>query len=72
MRTLTFTIADFTSFQSPSLAISLDDEEVGEFTAMVARGFIVAMPYLDLTGLCVALYNEAGDPISIVPLDSVQ
>ena len=72
MRTFTFNITDLTSFESPSLAISLNDEKVREFTVMVARDFILAMPDLDLKGLCVALYDEAGDPISIVPLDSVQ
>ena len=54
LRTLTFNITDLTSFDSPSLAISLNDEEVCEFTALVARDFIRAMPDLELKG---ALYD---------------
>ena len=72
MRTLTFNVTDLTSYDSPSTAVSLGDEEVTRFTTFAARDLIRFMPSLSQKGMCVALYDEAGDPISIAPLDSIQ
>jgi len=50
----------------------LDEAKFASFVAATARDLIEAMPELALQGMCVALYDENGTPISIVPLDPIQ
>jgi hypothetical protein len=72
MRTFTFNVTDLMSVESPSLEITLDETDVQHFTETLATDLIDALRGQDLKGLCVALYDETGDPVSIVPLDTVQ
>jgi hypothetical protein len=46
-------------------------EELFGFASRVAREMLAAVPDLTNKGLCVAVYDEAGQAISYVPLDSL-
>jgi hypothetical protein len=72
MRTVSVNVTDLSSYDSPSIAIRLDEAKFASFVAATARDLIEAMPELALQGMCVALYDENGTPISIVPLDPIQ
>jgi hypothetical protein len=68
----TYSVTDLTSYESSPFEIALDTDRAAQFAARMARELLVAMPYLRLQGLCIAVYNANGDPISIIPLDPVQ
>jgi hypothetical protein len=46
-------------------------EDLFGFASRVAREMLASVPDLTNKGLCVAIYDEAGQAISYVPLDSL-
>jgi hypothetical protein len=73
MQTFTYSITDLTSYKSETLEVALERKEQAlAFLAHLARELPNRMPDLNRRGLCVAVYDGEGDPISIVPLDPIQ
>jgi hypothetical protein len=69
MQLFSYNFTDLTSFDSPSKEIWLDEHDVPDFGKRTAREMLEASPDLLHKGLCVGIYDKAGDPISFVPLD---
>jgi hypothetical protein len=72
MQLFTYNITDLISFDSPVAEVCLERDELPEFGMQIAREVVTAIPDLILKGMCVAIYDEAGTPISFVPLDTLQ
>jgi hypothetical protein len=73
MQLFSYNFTDLTSFDSPLKKIWLEEEaSLREFGTRTAREVLAAMPDLQNKGLCIGLYDEAGEPISFVPLDMLQ
>lgn len=66
------TSRDLTTFDSPQQEIWLDGKDLPDFGKRTAREMLAAVPDLQDKGLCVGIYDEAGEPISYVPLDTLQ
>jgi hypothetical protein len=72
MQLFSYNFTDLTSFESPPKEIWLDEIDLADFGQRTARQMLEAVPDLHLKGLCVGIYDEAGQPISYVPLDTLQ
>lgn len=68
----TYSITDLTTYESDALAIELDEREARLFGVRMAQALLTAMPDLTSRGICKAVYDDEGQPISIVPLDPIQ
>ena len=71
MQLFSYNFTDLTTFDSPIKEIWLDEEDLSDFGKRTARDILQAVPTLLNKGVCVGIYDEAGDPISYVPLDSL-
>jgi hypothetical protein len=67
----TYNITDLTDFDSEPIEIVLEGEP-REFAALLANKVLSNRPDLSCLGVCIAVYDEQGDPAAIVPLDKVQ
>lgn len=72
MQLFSYNFTDLTSFDSPPKEIWLDEEDLPDFAKRTAREMLEAVPDLLYKGLCVGIYDERGQPISYVPLDTLQ
>jgi hypothetical protein len=71
MQLFSYNFTDLTSFDSPPKEIWLDELDLPDFGKRTAREMLEAVPDLSNKGLCVGIYDERGQPISYVPLDSL-
>jgi hypothetical protein len=71
MQLFSYNFTDLTSYNSPSEEVWIAREDLFGFASRVAREMLAAVPDLTNKGLCVAVYDEAGQAISYVPLDSL-
>ena len=67
-----YTITDFTTFESDAVALEVDEHEVRIYGVRLASDVLKAMPELTNMGVCVVVYDNDEQPVSIVPLDSIQ
>jgi hypothetical protein len=72
MQMFSYNFTDLTSFESPIQEVWLEDNELPAFGESTARAMLKKVPTLHLKGLCVGIYDQAGDPVSFVPLDTMQ
>jgi hypothetical protein len=72
MQLFSYNFTDLTTFDSPEEEIWLDENDLQDFGKRTAREMLAAVPNLRHKGLCVGIYDEAGEPISYVPLDTLQ
>lgn len=72
MQFFSYNFTDLTSFESPCKEIMLEETDVPDFGRRTAREMLEAAPDLLHKGLCVGIYNAAGEPISFTPLDTLQ
>ena len=72
MQCFSYNLTDLTSFESPANEIWLDVEGLTDFGKRTAREILDAVPDLLHKGLCVGIYDEMGEPITYVPLDTLQ
>jgi hypothetical protein len=72
MQLFSYNFTDLTTFDSPSKEIWLDEQDLPDFGRRTAREILAAVPDLLHKGLCVGIYDQAGEPISYVPLDTLQ
>ena len=49
----------------------METEEAVAFAVQMAREVLKSEPRLELKGMCVALFDSKGKPLSIVPLDTL-
>ena len=72
VKTFTYIITDLTEFESEPLDMELEtDEEAVMYGAHMARELFRQMPDFMSRGMRVTVYDDEGDPISIVPIDPV-
>ena len=71
MQLFTVNITDLTEFDSPPCEEWLERDVVPYYAKLLARDVCRAMPDLLNKGMCIAVYDEAGLVISVVPLDSL-
>jgi hypothetical protein len=50
----------------------IDEEDLSDFAKRAAREVLEGVPDLRNKGLCVGIYDEAGKPVSYVPLNTLQ
>jgi len=72
MQRFSYNFTDLTSFESPSKEIWLEAQDLSDFGKRTAREMLEAVPDLHHKGLCVGIYDGSGEPISYVPLDTLQ
>jgi hypothetical protein len=72
MERFTYSITDLDDYESEPVTLELEKEEAIAFAAEMACEVLKSEPRLKLKGMCVALFDDRGDPISIVPLDTLQ
>jgi hypothetical protein len=71
MRCFTYNFTDLTGFESPSTEIWIDWADLPAFAGRIAREMLDAVPDLTNKGICVGIYDQQGEPISYVPLDTL-
>jgi hypothetical protein len=71
MELYTYNFTDFASWGSPCLEMWLAEHELGQFGQTIAHDMVTSNPDLLHKGLCVAIYDREGKPVSISPLDTV-
>jgi hypothetical protein len=71
LSSITVNITDLTEFDSPPCEEWLERDVVPYYAKLLARDVCRAMPDLLNKGMCIAVYDEAGLVISVVPLDSL-
>jgi hypothetical protein len=71
MQLFSYIFTDLMSFSSPSEQVWIDKDDLFGFASRVAREMLAAVPDLTNKGMCVAIYDKAGQAISYVPLDSL-
>ena len=72
MQLFTLSITDLTTFESVPHQEWAEKEDLCEIGNRFARSMLAANPGLRHRGMCVAIYDEAGIPVSVVPLDTLQ
>ena len=72
MQMCTYSVTDLTDYESATFEIALDWQDAPAFGARIARELLSALPHLSRKGMCIAVYDSEGDPITIVPLDPIQ
>ncbi len=71
MQLYTYNFTDLTTFDSPSEEVWIEKEDLSGFAYRVAREILAAVPDLANKGMCIAIYDEEGEVISYVPLDTL-
>jgi len=72
MPLFTFSITDLTTFESVPYEEWAERENLLEVGNRFARTMLAANPDFRHRGMCVAIYDEAGMTISVMPLDPLQ
>ena len=72
MPLFTFSITDLTTFESVPHEEWAERENLLEVGNRFARTMLAANPDFRHRGMCVAIYDEAGMTISVMPLDPLQ
>ena len=71
MERFTYSVTDLADYESEPVTIEMEAEEAIAFAVQMAREVRQSEPLLELKGMCVALFDSKGKPLSIVPLDTV-
>jgi hypothetical protein len=72
MQRFTFSITDLTTFESVPHVEWAEKEDLLEIGTRFARSMLAANPDFHHRGMCVAIYDDAGIPVSVMPLDTLQ
>jgi hypothetical protein len=67
-----FSITDLTTFESIPHEEWMEREDLFDVGNRFARTMLAANPDFRHRGMCVAIYDEAGMTISVMPLDPLQ
>jgi len=71
MERFSYSVSDLADYESEPVTIEMEAEEAIAFAVQMAREVRQSEPLLELKGMCVALFDSKGKPLSIVPLDTV-
>jgi hypothetical protein len=72
MQLFTLSITDLTTFESVPHEEWAEKEDLSEIGNRFARAMLAANPDFRHRGMCVAIYDEAGMAVSVLPLDTLQ
>lgn len=72
MQLFTLSITDLTNFESLPHEEWAEREDLFEIGNRFARAMLAANPNFRHRGTCVAIYDEAGTAVSVMPLDTLQ
>lgn len=72
MQLFTLSITDLTTFESAPHEEWAEKEDLLKIGHRFARAMLGANPDFRHRGMCVAIYDEAGMPVSVMPLDTLQ
>ena len=72
LRLFTLRVTDLTTFESVPHEQWAEKEDLFEIGSRFARAMLAANPDFRQRGMCVAIYDEAGIAVSVMPLDTVQ
>ena len=72
MQLFTLRITDLTTFESFPRQEWAEKEDLFEIGNRFARTMLAANPNFRHRGMCVAIYDEAGVAVSVMPLDTLQ
>ena len=72
MQLFTVNVTDLTEFDSPAWEQWLSTEDLPVVGPMLAREIAKSIPVLAHRGMCVAIYDDTGVAVALVPLDSLQ
>ena len=72
MQLFILSITDLTSFESVPHEEWAEKEDLLEIGNRFARSMLAENPDFRHRGMCVAIYDEAGIPVSVMPLDTLQ
>jgi hypothetical protein len=72
MQLFTLSITDLTTFESVPHEEWAEKEDLCEIGNRFARTMLAANPNFRHRGMCVAIYDEAGIAVSVMPLDTLQ
>lgn len=72
MQLFTFSITDLTTFESVPHEEWVETEDLLDAGKRFARAMLAANPDFHHRGMCVAIYDEAGQAVSVMPLDPLQ
>jgi hypothetical protein len=64
-------VTDLVDYESKPVTNELETEEAIAFAVQMAHEMLKLDPRLELNGMCVALFDSKGKPLSIVPLDTL-
>ena len=70
MQLFTLSITDLTTFES--VPHEAEKEDLFEIGNHFARVMFAVNPSFRRRGMCVAIYDEAGIAVSVMPLDTLQ
>ena len=71
MQLFTLSITDLTTFESVPHEEWAEKEDLFEIGNRFARTMLAANPNFRHQGMCVAIYDEAGIAVSVMPLDTL-
>ena len=72
MQLFTLSITDLTTFESVPHEEWAEKENLFEIGNRFARAMLAVNPSFHRRGMCVAIYDEAGIAVSVMPLDTLQ
>ncbi len=72
MQLFTLSITDLTSFESVPHEEWAEKEDLFEIGNRFARAMLATHPDFRHRGMCVAIYDESGLAVSVMPLDTLQ
>ena len=72
MQLFTLCVTDLTTFESIPHEEWGEKEDLLDIGRRFARVMLAANPDLRHRGMCVAIYDEAGQAVSVMPLDPLQ
>jgi hypothetical protein len=72
MQLFTLSITDLTTFESVPHEEWAEKEDLFEIGNRFARAMLAANPNFRHRGMCVAIYDETGIALSVMPLDTLQ
>ena len=72
MQLFTLSITDLTTFESVPHEAWAEKKDLSEISSRFARAMLAANPDFRHRGMCVAIYDQAGMAVSVMPLDALQ
>jgi hypothetical protein len=72
MQLFTLRITDLTTFESAPHEQWAEKEDLFEIGDRFVQAMLAANPNFRHRGICVAIYDEAGIAVSVMPLDTLQ